>query len=236
MKFASAFILAGFILSFPAAAQTDLQIVVRPGDTDLSLTRDYLSDTDSDSWNKVVSYNDLLKPGNLIKAPEKLCDLKDKAVLSLVYGQVYLKPLGMNDWIPARSGLIIRKGDRIKTDLYAGAELTMANGDKAVLRQLTDIGFEPYTHPKKGKTTLLQVLRGQVNSIMRKIKNRDTRYEIQTPTAVSLVRGTIFRTKVDGDGQTQFEVLRGKVMVSSGKEKREVEENYGVKILNLPKG
>ena len=234
MKFVIAFILAGLILPLPAAAQTDLMIVVRPGDTDQSLTRDYLSD--ADSWDKVVNYNALLKPGNIITTPQKLCDLKDMAVLSLVYGQVYLKPLGMNDWISARTGLIIRKGDRIKTALSAGAELTMSNGDKAVLRQLTEIGFEPYTHPKKGKTTLLQVVRGQVNSILRKIRNRDTRYEIQTPTAVSLVRGTIFRTKVDGDGLTQFEVLRGRVMVRSGKEKREIEENYGVKILELPKG
>lgn len=234
MKIIIAFILAGLIFSLPAAAQTDLQIVVRPGDTDQSLSRVYLSSPNS--WGQVVSYNALLKPGNIIKAPDKLCDLQDKAVLSLVYGQVYLKPEGMNNWITAQPGLIVQKGDRIRTSLHSGVELTMNNGDKAVLRQLTEIGFEPYSHPQKGKTTLLQVLKGRVISTIRKIKNRDVRYEIQTPTATSLVRGTIFRTKVDENRQTQFEVLRGVVLVGSGKEQKEVQENYGVKILNLPKG
>ena len=234
MKFTILFILAGLILSLPAAAQTDLRIVVRPGDTDQSLTRNYLSD--SDSWKKVVQYNALLKPGNLIKAPGKFFDLRDKAVLSLVYGQVYLKPRGIDNWITASTGLIIQKGDRIMTNLNSGAELTMANGDKAALRQLTEIGFEPYSHPQEGKTTLLQVIKGLVISTVRKIKNRDTRYEIQTPTATSLVRGTIFRTKVDENRQTQFEVLRGVVLVGSGAEEKEIQENYGVKVLNLPKG
>jgi hypothetical protein len=233
MKLAIASLLGGLLLSLPAAAQTDLQIVVRPGDTDQSLTRDYLSTPGS--WDTLVRYNALLKPGNIIKAPRKLCDLRDKAVLSLVYGQVYLRPAGMSDWIIARSGLIVQKGDRIRTALYSGAELTMANGDKAVLRQLTEIGFEPYSQPPRGKTTLLRVLRGRLISTIRKLKNRDTRYEIQTPTATSLVRGTIFRTKVDDDLQTQFEVLRGAVKVSSQGEERTVKENYGIKILNSPK-
>ncbi|MEA1927609.1 MAG: FecR domain-containing protein, partial [Candidatus Auribacterota bacterium] len=209
-------------------AEETFSFAVRDGSTAQTLSRDYLNKPDD--WKKVVEYNDLLKPGQIIKVPAELIKTGGKAFFSEVCcgSNVIVKPAGTDNLITARPGLIIEKGDYISTGLNSGAEITFANGDKAVIRQMTRLIFAPYSDEKP--TNLLKIFSGKVISLIKKTKNRDVRYEIQTPTAVSLVRGTRFRTKVDDDGETKFEVLQGVVEVETDSDDITLRENFGVKI------
>ena len=209
-------------------AGEDYAIPVKQGDTSTSIVESYL--TGPAAWQQVKDYNQLLRPGNMVKVPSNLVDLTGKAVISLVYGEVKVKLVGEERWITAIEGLIIQKGDSLVTGLDSGVEITMKEGDRALLRGDTSIVFNPPDSNTPTGNTLLNVLRGKVISFIEKTSNRDLRYRIQTPTAVSLVRGTKFRTKVGVNAETIFEVLEGVVNVRSDGEELDLGGDYGVKI------
>lgn len=211
-----------------ALAGDDYAIFVKEGDTSTSIIESYL--TGPEDWQQVKDYNLLLKPGNMVKVPSHLVNLTGKAVISLVYGEVKIKLAGEERWIAAIPGLIIQEGDYLETGLDSGVEITMEEGDRAILRGLSSIIFNPPDDKTQSGTTLLNVLRGKVISFINQSPHRDLRYRIQTPTAVSLVRGTKFRTKVGDNAETIFEVLKGVVNVTSGDSEIDLEGDFGIKI------
>jgi hypothetical protein len=229
------YILPGLLFAagiFPRglSAEPDFSIMVRENSTAQTLSRDYLSKPGD--WEKVVEYNSLLKPGRVIQVPPDLVTKEGKAYFAEVCcgDKVRVKPAGSEISISARPGLIIEKGDFISTGLNAGAEIILSNGDKALIRQMTSLTFDPYSDPDDKPINLLRVFQGTVISLINKSKTRDVRYRIQTPTAVSLVRGTKFRTKVSDTGETRFEVLEGAVQLEADDEEILLEENFGVVI------
>ena len=211
-----------------ATAEDDYAIPVKQGDTSTSIVESYL--TGPPAWEQVKDYNHLLKPGNMVKVPSHLVNLKGKAVITLVYGEVKVKLVGEEIWVDAIPGLIIQEGDLLETGLDSGVEITMGEGDRAILRGDTSIVFNPPDNKTPSRTTLLNVIRGKVLSFIEKTPNRDLRYRIQTPTAVSLVRGTMFRTKVGDNAETIFEVLEGSVNVRAGEEELNLDGDFGIKI------
>ena len=209
-------------------AEEDYAIPVKQGDTSTSIVESYL--TGAAAWQQVKDYNQLLKPGNMVKVPSHMVNLTGKAVISLVYGEVKVKLVGEERRITAIPGLIIQGGDSLETGLDSGVEITMEEGDRAILRGNTSVVFNPPDAKTKSATTLLNVLRGKVISFINKSPNRDLRYRIQTPTAVSLVRGTKFRTKVGDNAETIFEVLEGVVNVQSDGKELNLDGDFGIKI------
>ncbi|MEA1927607.1 MAG: FecR domain-containing protein [Candidatus Auribacterota bacterium] len=221
-------ILVLFLISSSAGfAEEDYAIPVKTGDTSSSIVDSYL--VNPAAWQQVKDYNHLLKDGNIIKVPAHLITLKGKAVISLVYGQVRIKLADEERWISAIPGLIIQKGDYLETGFNSGVEITLEEGDRALLRENTSLVFNPPGETREG-TTLLNVLRGKVISFVNKTPNRDLRYQIQTPTAVSLVRGTIFRTKVSDANETIFEVLDGVVNIQAEGKELNLDGDFGIKI------
>jgi hypothetical protein len=68
---------------------------------------------------------------------------------------------------------------------------------------------------------------GKTISTIKKSTGKETRFEIQTPSAVAAARGTEFRAGVDTDVTTRLEVLAGKVDVTAAKSKVEVSAGEG---------
>ncbi|MDP8235623.1 MAG: FecR family protein [Candidatus Erginobacter occultus] len=223
-------ILAGVCLALliipEAGAEEDYFIPVLPGSTSTSIIESYL--TGPPAWGIVVDYNRLLRPGNVVRVPANLVNLEGKAYISNRYGETEVRLSGEDSWREVLPGLIIQRGDTLRTGPQSGIEITMENGDQARLRELTTVEFIPIREGEK--TNLLRVIRGKVISIIEAAPHRDIRYRIQTPTAVSLVRGTLFRTKVDENSRTVFEVLEGMVNVQSGDEELDLENDFGVKL------
>jgi hypothetical protein len=209
-----------------AGAEDDYFIPVLPGATSTSIIESYL--TGPPAWGIVVDYNRLLRPGNVVRVPANLVNLEGKAYISNRYGETEVRLSGEDSWREVLPGLIIQRGDTLRTGPRSGIEITMENGDRARLRELTTLEFIPIREGEK--TNLLKVIRGKVISIIETAPQRDIRYRIQTPTAVSLVRGTLFRTKVDENSRTVFEVLEGTVNVQSGDEELDLESDFGVKL------
>jgi len=223
-------IIISIIVSIPVSGQAEdeLVFIVREGDTARSLTGRYL--VRPTAWERVVQYNYILKTGNLIRVPADLIKRDGKAFLSSVFGDVKVKPAGDSEWETAIDGLIIRKDDTIRTGLGSGVVLRMGREDQAILRSGTEVVFEPYESILSGKANRLAINAGTVLASTRKLKDRESRFEIRTPDSELELTGTMIRAKVNSQGQTQFEVLHGETVIKSGGREVLVDGESGIRV------
>lgn len=201
-------------INFPALAAEDEYIfVVRDGDTARSLTDRYL--VRPTAWEMVVQYNYILKPGNIIKVPSRLVDKACKAFIEVIYGDVFLKAAGRREWKPAVQDLILREGDTVKTGPNSGAGVVMGGGATMIMGAETEVIYQPYSRFLTGPINRLNILRGEVETIITPEAERRVGYEIVTPSSRLSLDGTRLRTKVGYGGETRLEVLEGEVTVDS---------------------
>ncbi len=204
----------------------DFVFFVREGDTAQTLTENYL--IRPTAWERVVQYNYLLKPGNLIRIPEELARKEERAFLSLVSGQVSYLPAGSREWIPAVTGLILLKGDRVRTGLDGNAVIRTGLEDRAVLRSATEVIYEPTRGFLAGRTNRLTIIEGSVIASTRKLEDRDARFVLKAPGSELDLVGTELRIRVRPDGSTRFEVLDGEITVKTGSGKYTVPAEMGL--------
>jgi hypothetical protein len=221
-------IIISIIISIPVSglAEDELVFIVRDEDTARSLTGRYL--VRPTAWERVVQYNYILKPGNLIRVPAELIKSEGKAFLSSVFGDVKVKSAGSREWEPAIDGLILRKDDIVRTGIDSGVVLRMGLEDQAILRSETEVVFEPYKRLLAGKANRITINAGTVLASTRKLEDREFRFEIRTPDSEVELTGTAIRAKVNSDGKTQFEVLSGETVIKSGGEEVLVDGESGI--------
>ncbi len=203
-------------------------VIVRPGDTARKISRQYL--IRPTSWERVVQYNYILKPGTAVKVPAELINVEGKAFLEFVRGGVSVKLAGEDRWIPALKGLVLRSGDRVRTDHDSTAELIFADHDRAILRSGTEIIFEYYRGMIRGRGNRLTVIRGEVLASGDGSGSHAISYEIKTPDSRGLLKGTILRIKVSKSGRTRFEVLSGELSVTTAGKTMMIPQDCGITI------
>ena len=218
---------AAILLPLPMRAE-EYVFIVRDGDTSRTVTERYL--VRPTAWERVVQYNYILKPGNIIRVPIDLIRKEGAAFILSLYGDVRVKSPSNQVWDPAPQGLILRDGDSVKTGLNSGVVLVMGEGGEAILRGETTIVYQPYSKLLGGAVNRLNVLRGFVEARIPQEDNREVGYEIETPGSLLVLKGTKLRIKVDEDSMTRFEVLEGEIAVNSSGRKYLVEGDSGIVI------
>lgn len=147
--------------------------------------------------------------------------LASRCTLSLTGGASVQTP-GSTTWEDATNGMTLEAGSRVRTDASSQALLTFFNGTTITLEPGTDISVErlEYNGEKRPAVIVLKQWLGKTWSRVTKLVDPASRYEIQTPSAIALVRGTQFITAVDEAGATKVQTIEGLVSVSA--EGREV--------------
>ncbi|MFH1169298.1 MAG: FecR domain-containing protein [Chloroflexota bacterium] len=132
-------------------------------------------------------------------------------------GSVELRMPGSTVWQDASDGMTLNAGSRIRTAPDAQAVLTFFNGTTITLEPGTDLVVETIEFSTESKSSVLVFKQwiGKTWSRVEKLADPGSRYEIQTPSAIALVRGTLFATDVDESGATTIETREGLVSVSS---------------------
>jgi hypothetical protein len=213
---------------FSATAEEEFLFVVRKGDTARSITERCL--VRPTAWERVVQYNYILKPGNLIRVPAELIKSEGKAFLSSVFGDVKVKSSGGSEWVRAIDGIILRNGDTVRSGLESGAVMRMGRDDEVVMRSSTEVAFEPYNKLLGGKANRITINSGTILASTRKREDREFRFEIRTPDSELELTGTTIRAKVNSAGKTQFEVLHGETMIKAGGREILVDGESGIRI------
>ncbi|MDO6564265.1 FecR domain-containing protein [Amphritea sp. 1_MG-2023] len=175
-----------------------------------------------------------MQPGTRLRVPLKWIRSNPVAAKIIqVQGQAELLRAADNSIHSVAEGHLIQLGDRIRS----GADTTLAIrfADNTILTLYSNslIRFDHLSaHGTTGMVdSRLHLLKGRLDTRVTPASGPGSRFEIETPSAISAVRGTEYRASTLETGQqSTIEVLHGKVLVSGAKQKRQIKAGYGTQV------
>ena len=131
-------------------------------------------------------------------------------------GTVEVQRSGQGEFKPLASGNIVAVGDVVRTGKDGQAEFTWADKTRWKLAPNTQlvVAKASLNSTKKTEVSQFRLDAGKVFVRIVKSLTPDSKFEVETPTAVAAVRGTVFSVEVK-DGKTNVETFAGHVRVSS---------------------
>ncbi len=209
----NAIILSTLFFLFPLTVSADndhsLEIIVEKGDNLYTICEKILENPED--WRWVAMVNRIknpyrIFPGQKLIVPIRLLmGVPVDGMVTFVKGDASIKLKGTEKWKNLQLNDTITQGDRIRTGAVGGIEITFGNDFSIFLRP--DTSLEITAARKKSAVYLLYKLFLDIGKTISKIKQstgKETRFEIQTPSAVAAARGTEFRAGVDSDITTRL--------------------------------
>jgi len=142
--------------------------------------------------------------------------LAAQCTVSVLNGSPQIQIPGSDTWEEAVDGMVLDAGSWIRTPPDTHAVLTFFEGSSIKIEPGTDIQIERIERvgESSGHIVLKQWV-GKTWSRVVRMVDADTHYEIQTPSANALVRGTLFEIQVDETGLTTVSTREGLVSVKA---------------------
>jgi len=125
-------------------------------------------------------------------------------MLSITEGSVFVMKAGTDNWIEAQVGMSLEPGDTVKSGDSSSAEITFFDGTTIELQPGTEIevvSLDISTDTGSTTITLEQTI-GTTISRVTKLLDPASRYEVETPTGVAAVRGSVMIVRVFEDSTT----------------------------------
>ena len=134
-------------------------------------------------------------------------------ILSITEGNVSVMKAGTTSWTEVEEGMALGVGDSIKTGDDSSAEITFFDGSTIELEAGTEIEIASLDiSPDTGSTTIiLEQTIGNTISRVTKLLDPASRYEVETPSGVVAVRGSVMQVYVIEDGTTWIINLEGDI-------------------------
>ena len=227
--------LIAVLISLPSCAIAEEWIyTVRPGDNLWNLTERHL--TDMRYIGRLQQLNNIknpyvIPPGTQLRIPLSWTRVVENAQAKIVnvHGTVFVQRVDQGK-IPAVSGMQLISGDLIQSenDSFVTVEFSdhsqmrVQENSRARLKEIRIFGDYGLVD------TLIYLEKGRTENSVRKETTKGTRFRIQTPSAISSVRGTAFRIGTDASqSNTSSEVLSGNIHVSGQKRTVKVPTGFG---------
>jgi len=131
---------------------------------------------------------------------------------------VYRGGEGGTDSVQAAAGMKLDAGDRVTTGDDGSVLLIFFEGSVIEIGPGSDVSVEELARDADtGSTTvsLRQIVGSTVNRV-EKLADSSSKYEIETPSGVAVVRGTTFSLDVDENGNTELHTDEGNVWFTAG--------------------
>jgi prepilin-type processing-associated H-X9-DG protein len=132
--------------------------------------------------------------------------------ISSVTGTVQVLRNGSAEPIAATNGMELKVGDTITTGSNGSANLTFFDGSVMEIKASSEILVNELSTATSGSTSvsLMEQVGSTVNRIG-KLVDSSSKYEVETPAAVAVVRGTTLEVWVQPTGFTTVRSLEGSV-------------------------
>ena len=212
-----------------------IEFMVQKGDNLYTICEKILEDPED--WRWVAMVNRIknphrIYPGQKLIIPTRLLrGVPVDGTVTFVKGDVSIKLKEDQGWQKLYLNDKITQGNWIRTSVSGAIEISFENQFSFFLRPNTTVKITAAR--KKSAVYLLYQLFLGVGKAISKIKQstgKETRFEIQTPSAVAAVRGTDFRAGVNPDATTRLEVLAGIVGAKAAKQEVKVKAGEGTVI------
>lgn len=175
-----------------------------------------------------------LKPGTQIRVPLKWIRSNPVAAKVISFtGSAELQSADAPSILPVAIGTKMHLGDQLRTGKNSTVAIEFADKSILTLHENSLVHFDHLSaHGVTGMVdSRLNLLQGRMDTKVTPAVGPGSRFEIQTPSAISAVRGTIYRASVAQDGEaSNIEVLRGKVAVSGADKELMVNKGYGTQV------
>ncbi|MCV6609476.1 MAG: FecR domain-containing protein [Amphritea sp.] len=234
--FISALTLLSLLLSFPAQSQEWIYTTVS-GDNLWNLSAKHLDQVGR--FKQIQQLNNIenprqMQPGTRLRIPLKW--IRSNPVPARIHsfkGQVTLhKATGESEQIHDQSPLI-QLGDTLQTGPDSNAAIRFADDTIITLYANSLIRFDHLSaHGSTGMVdSRLKLLKGRMDTRVTPAEGPGSRFEIETPSAISAVRGTEYRASVAQDeASSNIEVLHGKVAVNGAGQQRLIKAGFGTQV------
>jgi hypothetical protein len=138
------------------------------------------------------------------------------ASVSSPSGDVQVQKKGSTAWINATNGMKLAVGDTLKTGSNGSAELRFFEGSVMEVKANSQVVIEDLSLTASGSTSvgLKQFLGNTVNRVGQLVDSA-SKYEVDTPAAAAVVRGTSFNLAVKQDGFTTIQTIQGSVLFTA---------------------
>jgi len=147
-------------------------------------------------------------------SPEPPTTSPTLTILSITKGNVSVRKAGASSWIAAQVGMPLAIGDSVKSGNSSGADITFFDGSTIELEADTELEVVSLGISSAGSTTIrLKQAIGTTISRVNKLVDSASRYEVETPACVAVVRGSIMTINVIADGTTWVTNNRGDIWV-----------------------
>jgi LysM repeat protein len=139
-----------------------------------------------------------------------------QGVVTYVEGDVTLAPKGSKTRQKCAANTIVYPGDVIQTAANGRVELIINRETVVRVRENTRLIVDAFRDAEKnqGKTRMGFSL-GSVWAKMKKFKDKVSRFELELPTAIAGVHGTVYQASVDRDSSAEVKVFTGEVAVKN---------------------
>lgn len=139
------------------------------------------------------------------------------ATLTFVRGKVDVLEKGEVRALPVKKGAKLNVGDIVRTKSRSRAQISFVDGSKVNMAQKSRVEIKAFSYnkEKKERKSILRTFRGKLRALIPKFFLGDnSKFEIETPTAVAAVRGTDFFSIVKKMPlESEIMVVKGKVLV-----------------------
>jgi len=210
---------------------------VVPGDNLWVFTEKYLGG--QDKLKELQRLNNIsnprrLRPGMLIGVPMAWipASVPVSAVVQAVQGTVRISR-GGGDKVAAQVDAELWLGDSIRTGKSSSVAIRFADDSILTLLEASELRFDRLS--AYGKTCMvdssMDLLNGRLDTRVKPAVGPGSRFEIETPSAISAVRGTEYRASSDPTMAAVIEVLEGSVSVIGASQELLLPHGYGTRVV-----
>jgi hypothetical protein len=139
-----------------------------------------------------------------------------QGVVTYVEGDAALTPKGGKGKQKCVANTIVKPGDVIQTAANGRVELIINRETVVRIRENTRLTIDAFRDAgtNDGKTRVGFSL-GSVWAKMKKFKDKASRFELDLPTAIAGVHGTVYQASIDRDSSSEVKVYSGEVAVKN---------------------
>jgi len=139
------------------------------------------------------------------------------ATLTFARGKVDVLKKGKTRAIPVKKGVKLNVGDIVRTKSQSRAQISFIDGSKVNMAQKSRVEIKEFSYKpeKKERKSLLRTFRGKIRALIPKFfLGDDSKFEVETPTAVAAVRGTDYFVVLNKlPLESEVLVVKGKVAI-----------------------
>lgn len=218
-------------------ASSDWVYAVLKGDTLSEFGSEYLRR--DIHWTQVQKLNqirnpDLIRPGQKIRIPSHWLNAQPSAALIVAMtGDVRIQRRGETGSQQLKLTDRLELGDHLSTGSASSITIRFADTSELTLLQHSDLVFDQLSllGDSGMVDSRMRLARGSAEARVKPRQDARARFEIHTPSAVSAVRGTEFRsTYQDNSASARVEVLTGGVAVQAEGVSQLVAAGFGTRV------